>query len=96
MAEEGSFSPDGTRIAYVPFANHPESTDFQRGLKRYRGGTASPDLDRQPRRLDASRRSRAPTSNDLDPMWVGDIVYFLSDRNGPVDACSPTTRARSR
>ena len=34
QAEEGSFSPDGKRIAYVPFANHPDSPDFQRGLKR--------------------------------------------------------------
>src|SRR5207302_4611113 len=22
-------------------------------------------------------------SNDFDPMWIGDKVYFLSDRNGP-------------
>src|SRR5207249_5454813 len=24
------------------------------------------------------------TSNDFNPMWIGDKVYFLSDRNGPV------------
>jgi tricorn protease len=24
------------------------------------------------------------TSNDYNPMWAGDKVYFLSDRNGPV------------
>src|ERR1043166_154510 len=23
-------------------------------------------------------------SNDFDPMWVGQTIYFLSDRNGPV------------
>src|SRR5436309_5360945 len=23
-------------------------------------------------------------SNDLNPMWIGNKVYFLSDRNGPV------------
>ena len=25
-------------------------------------------------------------SNDFNPMWIGDRIYFLSDRNGPVDA----------
>ena len=42
MAEEGSYSPDGTRLAYLPYTNFRESTMFYRGLKHYRGGTASP------------------------------------------------------
>ena len=45
MAYEGSYSPD--RLAYVPFTNFRESWQFQRGLKHYRGGTASADLDRE-------------------------------------------------
>ncbi len=82
QAEYGAFSPDGTRIAYVPFANHPDSPDFQRGLKRYRGGTASPIWIAQ---LSDSRIEKVPRtdSDDARPMWVGDTIYFLSDRQGP-------------
>src|SRR5499425_894053 len=42
MAEEGCYSPDGSHLAYVPFTNFPERWEAQRGLKHYRGGTASP------------------------------------------------------
>ncbi len=32
------------------------------------------------------RREKIPRtdSNDFDPMWIGDKIYFLSDRNGPM------------
>jgi tricorn protease len=75
---EASFSPDGTRIAYVPIAQ------WQRAWKRYRGGQSKPiwiaNL------ADSSIQATIPreNSNDFNPMWVGDTVYFLSDRNGPV------------
>src|SRR5260370_39995758 len=36
IAEEATFSPDGTHIAYVP---HPQ---WQAAWKRYRGGQATP------------------------------------------------------
>ena len=37
-------------------------------------------------------------SNDSAPMWVGDRIYFLSDREGPVTLFSfdPATRAVKR
>lgn len=77
-AAEGAFSPDATRIAYVPhILRQPE-------CKRYRGGQARfiwiADL------ADSSIVARIPRdgSNDFNPMWVGDTIYFLSDRNGPV------------
>ena len=77
MGFEGSFSPDGKRIAYVPL-----SRAF-RVWKRYRGGLATPiwiaDL------ADSSIEKVPRTdSNDFNPMWIGDKVYFLSDREGPV------------
>src|SRR5207248_2252135 len=77
MAEEGCFSPNGKRLAYLPIARA-----FQ-AWKRYRGGRttkiwianlADAAIERLPRE----------NSNDFNPMWVGNRVYFLSDRNGPV------------
>src|SRR5467141_12489 len=83
MAVEGSYSPDSSRLAYVPFTNFRESWQFHRGLKHYRGGTASPVWIAK---LSDSSVEKVPRkdSNDSSPMWVGDKVYFLSDRDGPV------------
>ena len=41
------------------------------------------DLDRQPRRF-GHREVPRDDSNDFNPMWVGDKVYFLCDREGAV------------
>jgi len=81
-AAEGSFSPDGARIAYVP------NLQWQRAWKRYRGGQTKPiwiaSLG------DSSLQAKIPrdNSNDFNPMWIGDTIYFLSDRNGPVTVFS--------
>ena len=84
MAVEGSYSPDSSQLAYVPFTNFQESWEFQRGLKHYRGGTASPVWIA---RLSDSSVEKLPRkdSNDSAPMWIGDKIYFLSDRDGPVN-----------
>jgi tricorn protease len=77
MAFQGSYSPDGRRIAYVPLPGA-----FQ-VWKRYRGGMASPVWI-----ADLADSSVVPIprqdSNDFNPMWMGDVVYFLSDRDGAV------------
>ena len=77
-AAEGSYSPDGVRIAYVPIAQ------WQRAWKRYRGGQTKPIWIAS--LSDSGIQAKIPreNSNDFNPMWVGDAVYFLSDRNGPV------------
>ncbi len=74
-ADKGCLSPDGSHVAYVPWG---EPTSTWRG---YRGGQTTPiwlinlaDL--------SVREIPRDNSNDQDPMWVGDTVYFLSDRNG--------------
>ncbi|MGD0507606.1 MAG: PDZ domain-containing protein [Terriglobales bacterium] len=83
-AVEGSYSPDGSHLAYVPFTNFAESSQFARGLKHYRGGTASPVWVAN---LADSTVEKLPRkdSNDSSPMWLGNRIYFLSDRNGPVN-----------
>ena len=73
MAVEGSYSPDNTHLAYVPFTNFGESWQFHRGLKHYRGGTASPVWIAN---LADSSVTKVPRkdSNDSTPMWLGDKV----------------------
>jgi tricorn protease len=76
MAEEGSYSPDGSQIAYVPvFQWEPD-------WKGYRGGQTTPVWIAK---LADSSVVKVPRedSNDRNPMWVGKTVYFLSDRDGP-------------
>jgi tricorn protease len=77
MAEEGSFSPDRAHIAIVP------NFQWEPAWKQYRGGQTTPIwiVD-----LSDSSIERVPhdNSNDRNPIWIGDCVYFLSDRNGPV------------
>ncbi|HXK09516.1 MAG TPA: PDZ domain-containing protein [Vicinamibacteria bacterium] len=88
-ALEGSYSPDGSRIAYVP------NLQWQRAWKRYRGGQTKAvwigNL------ADSAIEATIPrdNSNDSNPMWVGDTVYFLSDRNGPVTLFAYDTRTKA-
>ena len=77
ISDRASFSPDGTRVAYVPHGQ------WQAAWKRYRGGQTTPIWIAA---LSDSSVTKIPrdNSNDSYPLWVGDTVYFLSDRNGPV------------
>ena len=81
QAEDGSLSPDGKRIAYVPLSNKPAFPGAFRPIKNYRGGTAAAIWIAD---LKDSSITKIPRkdSNDFNPMWIGDRVYFLSDRDG--------------
>jgi tricorn protease len=78
---EGSFSPDGQSLAYQP------RTKWQDAWKRYVGGQTTPIWIVNLKTLDLVKVPR-DNSNDSNPVWVGDSVYFLSDRRasgpGPV------------
>lgn len=78
MAERAAFSPDGRRIAYTPYYEAFWS------WKRYRGGMTVPIwvLD-----LDSHEHVEIPHENASDtfPCWVGDAIYFLSDRAGTMN-----------
>ncbi|HEY6273582.1 MAG TPA: PDZ domain-containing protein [Terriglobales bacterium] len=79
MAEFGSYSPDGKNIAYVPTDNTRRLSAI--GWKHYRGGRASHIWVTS---LSDYNTEQMPhdTANDGSPMWIGNKVYFLSDRNG--------------
>ena len=71
----GHFSPDGKRIVYSPLWR-----DF-RSEKRYQGGWANDlyifDL-AHPALVQVTQDPRT----DRDPMWIGNAIYFNSDRSG--------------
>jgi tricorn protease len=77
MGFEAAFSPDGKRLAYVPL-----SRAFT-AWKRYRGGRATPIWIASLADSAVEKVPRAD-SNDFNPIWAGDKVYFLSDREGAV------------
>ena len=87
IAEEGSFSGDGSHLAYVPLFH------WQEAWKRYRGGQTQKIWIAD---LADSTVVRIPrdNSNDFNPMWVGDKIYFLSDREGSVTLFSYDTKSR--
>lgn len=72
-----SFSPSGDRMAYVP------KSQWQAAWKRYMGGQTLPIWIVDAATLKVEKVPR-DNSNDSDPMWIGDKVYFLSDRTGTV------------
>src|SRR5262249_22373987 len=81
MGSEASFSPDGTRLAYMPI-----SRAFDQ-WKKYRGGQMTKIW--LARLSDSSvEEDHRQNSNDFNPMWFGNKVYFLSDRTGGVSLFS--------
>jgi tricorn protease len=74
---EGSYSPDGQSLAYEPI------TKWQPAWKHYVGGQTTPIWIVNLKTLDLVKVPR-DNSNDSSPVWAGDSVYFLSDRNGPI------------
>jgi tricorn protease len=76
-ATKAAIAPDGRTIAYVPLR------EAFGQWKHYRGGTASRillfDVDTQEAKPLPQPAGRC---NDTDPMWVGDALYFRSDRDG--------------
>ncbi|MEJ7586841.1 MAG: hypothetical protein WKI04_04700 [Ferruginibacter sp.] len=76
-AFHASYSPDGKSIAYTPLF------EAFRQWKHYRGGSISNIClftfqDKSVVKIPQP----AGGCNDTEPMWMGDKVYFLSDRNG--------------
>ncbi|MBI3407055.1 MAG: PD40 domain-containing protein [Planctomycetes bacterium] len=86
---EASYSPDGDYIAYTPIA------DRSGQWKNYRGGTHSRiwiyrckdhAVEQIPQPKDRC--------NDTDPNWIGDQIFFRSDRNGEYNIFSFNTKSK--
>lgn len=88
IAQDGSYSPDESQIAYVPL-NHAFEI-----WKRYRGGRTSPVWIA---RLSDSSITKIPreNSNDFNPMWIDHRIFFLSDRNGPMSLFAYDTNTKA-
>ncbi|MCC6242783.1 MAG: PD40 domain-containing protein [Gemmatimonadaceae bacterium] len=87
-AYQGKISPDGGRVAY----RMPSSWDEER--RNYRGGQNRPIwiMDLKTYAVDTTPFAG---SKEMDPVWVGDVVYFLSDRDGVSNVWSYHTKTKS-
>jgi tricorn protease len=74
----GDFGPDGTSVVYSPLFR-----DF-RTWKRYEGGWAQ-DLYIFYPATNETRRVTNHIRTDRDPMWLGDAIFFASDRGGSLE-----------
>jgi len=85
----GSFSPDGTKIAYnkVP-------REF-RTWKRYKGGTAQ---DVYIYDFNTKKNTQITTFRGTDriPMWIGDTIYFSSDRDRRLNIWAYDTKTEEK
>ena len=72
--EFGSISPDGQYLAYMP-----KTRDF-RTWKRYEGGMV-PDIWLFNLQTMEAENITGSFTNDAHPMWHGNTLYFLSDRD---------------
>jgi tricorn protease len=77
-AGAGDYSPDGKRLVYAPLWR-----DF-RTWKRYQGGWAQ-DLYIYDLATNTSKVIAPSKRTERDPMWIGNAIYFLSDRSGTLN-----------
>ncbi|HTR20992.1 MAG TPA: protease, partial [Gemmatimonadales bacterium] len=89
MAERGSYAADAKRIAYNPVRNLWSEATW----RHYRGGQepfiwvfdfATQDIEAVPHE----------NCSDTWPMWIGDAVYFVSDRDGTMNLFGYDTKSK--
>ncbi|WP_338410401.1 PDZ domain-containing protein [uncultured Flavobacterium sp.] len=87
-AANGKFSPDGLLFVYEQIS--PWETEF----KNYRGGQNNPlrifDL-----KTYATQKLPWENSRDIDPVWMDDTIYFLSDRDFTMNIWAYSTQSKT-
>ncbi len=84
---QGSWSADGKRLAYA--SHRPVNITW----RNYRGGATSPIWITSLADAVTEQIPRA-NSNDGFPMWIGEKIYFLSDRSETLNLHSFDTRTK--
>ena len=86
MGFRGSFSPDGKRIV----VDRVDRWDTE--FRSYRGGQNTPLTITD---VANAAETRLPNewTTDVDPVWVGETIYFLSDRDWATNVWSFDTRS---
>src|SRR5687767_10165841 len=81
LGNDADASPDGRFIAYSVMP--PEMFRALTQWKGYRGGSASRIVAMNVADHGTQKVPQPPgRSNDLNPMWIGGLLYFNSDRDG--------------
>ena len=77
IAYEGNWSADGKYLAYRPMS---QAYNGNSGWRQHRGGSTPPIWIMD---VKANQLEKIPHENATDkaPVWIGDDVYFISDRN---------------
>jgi tricorn protease len=86
-AYQGKISADGSHIAY----RMNNSWDEER--RNYRGGQNRPIWIADTKTYDVQSPPWTD-SKDVDPVWVGSVVYFISDRDGVANVWSYETTTK--
>lgn len=79
-AQQGSFSPDGKYIAYIKNPDPAEKSGVYRPFKLYRGGNM-PEIWIFNTGNNETEKIPAANANNTRPVWAGNAIYFLSDRD---------------
>jgi tricorn protease len=87
-AYQGKISPDGRRIAYRM------NTSWDEERRNYRGGQNRPVWIVDLKTFDLVSPPWTD-SKDVDPAWLGDTVYFISDRDGIANVWSYDTNTKA-
>src|SRR5215204_1864033 len=82
-----SYSPDGSRVAFTPISN-----EF-RGWKRYHGGQ-SPDVWIYDLKSNTSEQITTGREQDMLPVWLGDTIFYVSDRDWTMNVFAYDTRTK--